>query len=115
MAAVLILTTVFASSIKWQSRSSQIRQGGRGPERVRSHNSREEIRMSKEVVAPMPGKVLDILVKEGEEVLEYQDVLVLEAMKMENVIPAIEGGTVKEIKVTKDQTVNTNDVLMILE
>jgi biotin carboxyl carrier protein len=36
-------------------------------------------------------------------------------MKMENAIPATEGGTVKEIKVAKDQTVNTNDVLMVLE
>ena len=71
--------------------------------------------MSKEVLAPMPGKVLDILVKEGEEVLEYQEVIILEAMKMENAIPATEGGIVKEIKVSKDQTVNTDDVLMILE
>jgi len=71
--------------------------------------------MSKEIVAPMPGKVLDILVKVGEEVMEYQEVLVLEAMKMENAIPANDGGTVKEIKVSKDQTVNTNDVLMVLE
>jgi biotin carboxyl carrier protein len=71
--------------------------------------------MSKEVVAPMPGKVIDIMVQVGDEVLEYQEVLVLEAMKMENAIPATEGGTVKEIKVSKDQTVNTNDVLMILE
>ncbi len=71
--------------------------------------------MSKEVVAPMPGKVIDILVQVGEEVLEYQEVLVLEAMKMENAIPATEGGTVKEIKVSQDQTVNTNYVLMILE
>ena len=71
--------------------------------------------MSKESVAPMPGKVLDILVQEGDEVLEYQEVLILEAMKMENAIPATDGGIIKEIKVAKDQTVNTNDVLMILE
>ena len=71
--------------------------------------------MSKEILAPMPGKVLDILVAEGEEVLEYQEVLILEAMKMENAIPSTEAGTVKEIKVSKDQTVNTNDVLMVLE
>jgi len=71
--------------------------------------------MSKQILAPMPGKVLDILVKEGEEVLEYQEVLILEAMKMENAIPSTDAGTVKEIKVTKDQNVNTNDVLMVLE
>lgn len=71
--------------------------------------------MSKEVVAPMPGKVIDIMVQVGDEVLEYQEVLVLEAMKMENAIPATEGGIVKEIKVSKDQTVNTDDVLIVLE
>ncbi len=71
--------------------------------------------MAKEIKAPMPGKVVDILVNVGDEVLEYQEVLILEAMKMENAIPATEGGVVKEIKVAKDQTVNTNEVLMILE
>lgn len=71
--------------------------------------------MAKEIKAPMPGKVVDILVNVGDEVLEYQEVLILEAMKMENAIPATEGGVVKEVKVAKDQTVNTNDVLMILE
>lgn len=71
--------------------------------------------MSKQVTAPMPGKVIDILVQVGEEILEYQEVLVLEAMKMENAIPSPEGGKVKEIKVKKDDTVAANQVLMILE
>jgi len=43
--------------------------------------------MSKQILAPMPGKVVDILVKMGEEVLEYQEVLILEAMKMETPSP----------------------------
>jgi biotin carboxyl carrier protein len=63
----------------------------------------------------MPGKVIDILVKEGEEVLEYQDVLILEAMKMENAIPSPEAGRIKQIKVKKDDTVATQQVLMLLE
>ena len=71
--------------------------------------------MSKEIQAPMPGKVIDILVKEGEEVLEYQEVLILEAMKMENAIPSTEAGVVKEIKVKMDDTVATDQVLMVLE
>ena len=71
--------------------------------------------MSKEIQAPMPGKVIDILVKEGEEVMEYQEVLILEAMKMENAIPSTEGGVVKEIKVKVDDTVATDQVLMVLE
>jgi biotin carboxyl carrier protein len=71
--------------------------------------------MAKQITAPMPGKVIDILVKEGEDVLEYQDVLVLEAMKMENAIPAPEAGRIKKINVKKDDTVVTQQVLMVLE
>ena len=71
--------------------------------------------MSKEVVAPMPGTIIDILVKEGEEILEYQEVIILEAMKMENAIPSTEAGTVKEIKVQVNDKVATNQVLMVLE
>ena len=71
--------------------------------------------MAKQIVAPMPGKIIDILVKEGETVLEYQDVLILEAMKMENAIPAPEAGKIKEIKVKKDDIVATRQVLIELE
>jgi biotin carboxyl carrier protein len=71
--------------------------------------------MAKEITAPMPGKVIDILVQEGDEVLEYQDVLILEAMKMENAIPAPEAGRIKQIIVKKDDTVATQQVLMLLE
>jgi biotin carboxyl carrier protein len=71
--------------------------------------------MSKQILAPMPGKVVDILVELGEEVLEYQDVLILEAMKMENAIPAREAGRVREIKVKKEDAVAAQQVLMVLE
>jgi biotin carboxyl carrier protein len=71
--------------------------------------------MSKEVIAPMPGTIIDILVKEGEEILEYQEVIILEAMKMENAIPSTEAGTVKEIKVQVNDKVATNQVLIVLE
>ena len=71
--------------------------------------------MSKEVVAPMPGTIINILVDVGDEVLEYKEVLILEAMKMENAIPSAEAGTVKEIKVNVNDKVATNQVLMVLE
>ena len=71
--------------------------------------------MSAEIVAPMPGTIIDILVKEGEEVLEYQEVVILEAMKMENAIPTPEAGKVKEIKVKVDDKVSTNQVLIVLD
>jgi biotin carboxyl carrier protein len=71
--------------------------------------------MATEILAPMPGTIVNILVNEGDEVLEYQEVLILEAMKMENAIPTPEAGKVKEIKVKVDDKVATNQVLMILE
>jgi biotin carboxyl carrier protein len=74
-----------------------------------------KVGMSKEILAPMPGTIIDILVNVGDEVLEYQEVLILEAMKMENAIPSPEAGVVKEINVKVDDKVSTNQVLMVLE
>ena len=71
--------------------------------------------MATEILAPMPGTIINILVNEGDEVLEYQEVLILEAMKMENAIPTPEAGKIKEIKVKVDDKVSTNQVLMVLE
>lgn len=71
--------------------------------------------MSSEVLAPMPGKIIEILVNEGDEVFEFQEVVILEAMKMENAIPTAVAGKVKEIKVNVEDTVATNQVLMLIE
>ncbi len=71
--------------------------------------------MATEIIAPMPGTIINILVKEGDEVLEYQEVVILEAMKMENAIPTPEAGKVKEIKVKIDDKVSTDQVLVVLE
>ncbi|WP_054840246.1 biotin/lipoyl-containing protein [Thermococcus sp. JCM 11816] len=61
---------------------------------------------------PMPGKILKILVKEGEQVRTGQGLLILEAMKMENEIPAPKDGVVKKILVKEGDTVNTGDPLI---
>ena len=71
--------------------------------------------MATEIIAPMPGTIINILVNEGDDVLEYQEVVILEAMKMENAIPTPEAGKVKEIKVKVDDKVSTDQVLMVLE
>lgn len=70
--------------------------------------------MSVEVKAPMPGKILEVLVKVGDQVKEDDEVLMLEAMKMENPIYAPAGGAVKEIKVKANDNVETEQVLMII-
>ena len=68
-----------------------------------------------EVVAPMPGTIVDIMVAVGDGVEEDQELMVLEAMKMENPIFAPANGTVKEIKVKVGDKVESDAVLMTLE
>ncbi len=67
------------------------------------------------VMAPMPGTVLSIKVKEGDEVEQGQVLLVLEAMKMENEITSPRGGTVKSINAAENDSVGSGDVLVVIE
>ncbi|MCX5833712.1 MAG: acetyl-CoA carboxylase biotin carboxyl carrier protein subunit [Deltaproteobacteria bacterium] len=71
--------------------------------------------MSDEVLAPMPGKITKILVKPGDDVLEDEEVLVLEAMKMDNPIFAPSNGKVKEIRVKEGEEVDVDHVLLVIE
>ena len=71
--------------------------------------------MSVEILAPMPGKIIDVLVNVGDQVNEDDELLILEAMKMENPVYATAGGVVKEIKVKKDDTVDSDQLLIVLE
>ena len=68
-----------------------------------------------EVLAPMPGNIFEILVKVGDEVKEDDELLILEAMKMENPICASVDGTVKEIKVKEKDVVEADQLLVIIE
>ena len=67
------------------------------------------------VVAPMPGKVVRILVAPGDEVAARQPVVVVEAMKMENELSASRAGTVKEIPVREGTSVDAGRVLAVIE
>lgn len=71
--------------------------------------------MSVDVKAPMPGKILEVLVNVGDQVNEDDELLILEAMKMENPIYAPASGTVKEIKVKANDSVDTDQLMMVLE
>jgi biotin carboxyl carrier protein len=71
--------------------------------------------MTIEITAPMAGKIVKILVKEGQEVAEDDTVVILEAMKVEMPIVAPEDGTVTDIKVSQDDSVEADDVLVVLE
>ncbi len=80
--------------------SRTVEQGQAGPQRM---------------VAEMPGKVIRVLVREGETVNLDQGLLVIEAMKMQNEIRASRTGLVKAIGVAAGQTVNSGDFLISLE
>jgi biotin carboxyl carrier protein len=67
------------------------------------------------VTAPMPGKIVDILVGPGDKVEAGQVVVILEAMKMENELSALSKGTVKAVAVEKGDSVQGGQVLVTLK
>ena len=67
------------------------------------------------ITSPMPGSILDVKVNIGDKVKYGQTLAVLEAMKMENAIPATQDGEVAEIKVKKGDIVETDAVLIVLK
>jgi acetyl-CoA carboxylase biotin carboxyl carrier protein len=71
--------------------------------------------MSTEITAPMPGKIAKIMVNVGDKVAEDDELIILEAMKMENPIFATTGGTISEIKVKEGDSVGADQVLAIIE
>ncbi|MDG2041973.1 MAG: acetyl-CoA carboxylase biotin carboxyl carrier protein subunit [Bacteroidia bacterium] len=69
----------------------------------------------KDLKAPMPGLVLEIMVKEGEEVTEGQELIVLEAMKMENAIKSPQDGKIKKIAIKNQDKIDKNHTLLSFE
>lgn len=65
------------------------------------------------IKSQMPGKILRVTVKAGDSVKKGQSVMVMEAMKMENEIKSPQDGTIKEIKVTEGQAVETGAELVL--
>jgi biotin carboxyl carrier protein len=74
--------------------------GGHGPRRI---------------VAPMPGRVVKLLVAVGDHVTAKQGIVVVEAMKMENELRAPRDGRVAEVRVAEGASVEANAVLVVIE
>ncbi|MBT8189874.1 MAG: acetyl-CoA carboxylase biotin carboxyl carrier protein subunit [Saprospiraceae bacterium] len=72
----------------------------------------KKIQAFKELKAPMPGLILEIQVSEGQDIEEGDTLLILEAMKMENVIKAPGSGKVKRILLEKGAKVDKNEVII---
>jgi biotin carboxyl carrier protein len=67
------------------------------------------------IEAPMPGKIIDILVDEGAEVKEGEPIIILEAMKMQNEIASHVSGVVSSVSVRKNDSVMKDDVLIDIQ
>jgi glutaconyl-CoA/methylmalonyl-CoA decarboxylase subunit gamma len=67
------------------------------------------------VVAPMPGKIVRVLVQSGETVRARQPLVVVEAMKMENELRAGRAGTVAEVRAQAGQSVDAGAVLVVVQ
>ena len=68
-----------------------------------------------EITAPMGGKVIEVKVKAGDAVNEGDEVVIIEAMKMELPVVATESGTVKDVRCNKGDAVEAESVLVVLE
>lgn len=66
-----------------------------------------------QVIAPMPGTILEVYVSPGDRVAYRQDLCTLEAMKMKNAIRAPREGVIAEVRVQPNQTVAYGDVLFV--
>ncbi len=84
----------------------RFRRGGGGPAPVAGEQR---------VTAPMPGRVVRIMVKAGDEVAVRQGLVVVEAMKMENELASPKAGRVKEVAVTEGMSVESGRLLVIVE
>jgi biotin carboxyl carrier protein len=88
----------------------------RDPRSLRSRRAEAESADGvKKIVAPMPGKVVRILAREGTQVQAGQGVIVVEAMKMQNELKSPKQGMVQKVEVAEGAAVNAGDVLMIVE
>ena len=68
-----------------------------------------------EVKAMMPGRIVNVLVKPGDEVIHHQGLVVVEAMKMENELKSPKAGKIIEVRISPGQTVEKGDLLVIIE
>jgi biotin carboxyl carrier protein len=82
------------------------------PREWRGRHGGLEVQGRQQIVAPMPGKVVRILVQAGETVEAGQGLLVVEAMKMQNEIRSPKSGKVEKVVAKEGEAVNAGDVLI---
>ena len=88
---------------------------GDKPKRIKQAKSYEDLESIKHLKAPMPGKIIDILVKEGEKIKKGNPLMILEAMKTENSINAWKDTKITKIPVGKGEQVSLDQLLIETE
>ncbi len=83
-------------------------------ERTLIYVSFEEVRDMADVTMPMNGKIISIKVQAGQSVQEDEEVVIIEAMKMELPVVAPESGEVKEVKAKEGESYQVGDVLVVI-
>ena len=87
----------------------------RDPRSLRSRRAAAGVEGPQKLLAPMPGKVVRVLVKEKDQVEAGQGVLVVEAMKMQNEIKSPKKGTVQRLAVSEGSNVNAGETMAVIE
>jgi biotin carboxyl carrier protein len=78
------------------------------------HGHAVEVEGRLQILAPMPGKIVRVLVKQGERVQAGQGIVVVEAMKMQNEVRSRKTGIVERLLVTEGKTVNAGEVVAVV-
>jgi len=82
---------------------------------MRSAQRKREVSGRVELKAVMPGRIVNVLVTQGDEVQADQGIVIVEAMKMENELKSPKAGKVVEVKVVAGQTVEKGELLVVIE
>jgi biotin carboxyl carrier protein len=80
----------------------------------RSHSGRIDLTGRQQISAPMAGKIVRVLISQGQHVESGQGLLVVEAMKMQNEIRSPKTGTVERLAAKEGETVNAGEVLAVI-
>jgi biotin carboxyl carrier protein len=84
-------------------------------QRMKVINSKKGVSVQESIKAPMPGKIIDVLVREGSNVLRGEPVVILEAMKMQNEIQSPVNGKVITVSTKAGANVMKDDELIIIK
>lgn len=75
----------------------------------------KQVDHSKSVLSPMPGAVVSVLVEAGQTVVDGQDLAIIEAMKMQNILKAERDGKIKSVQVKAGDSVTVDQLLIEFE